>query len=657
MKKITIFLLGILLSLSSLCKADTGDVTTYPFVPETGKVYRIFSLGQYNGSTSLTSVRKYLYMNSSGTVGYTETLDATNYDMLWVVTAISDTAFTIKNFNQEKFMNSAGSSSPTLSTTSEEFRIKYSVTASSLAMFYFKTTLQKGLELGTTQYTVFFKSTYADRYRFKWCFQAVDKPVTTVPTIAMSTGSSAQTVYQTQSIKTTTYKWGGTATGAAINWTGTASATTAPDGITVSTDATAKTLTISGNLNTLGSYGYSITSTDGTLSSDPLTGTLNTKTTTKYKMAYITTVTSGAPATLDGSFVTAFSNDFDLTYINATETGIDYSVYDIVVESAIPGSSSAGLTELKTKCLNKPFVNMKSFQLQSSAWNWATPANTTTTTVVVPDAVKTHPIYSGITFSGTNSNEVAITTATSGNMLVNITAWTGTPSPSSPIALSTVKDATTSLGCYFEIPVGSTMNGMTTATSAKQVYLGLSEASWGSITTDAVTMALNAAKFVVMPPSLSLTSAAGTNSQIVSFGYNIAPVSYALGFSVKSATITWTDNNSNTITVPDGITATTDLVNNTITISGTPTSTGTYNYSITATDGSTVSSAQSGSITSSLFTATQNLTNRSEIISSENFDFTGRRISKDATGLMIQKVTFSDGSTILKKIYHAESQK
>ena len=439
-------------------------------------------------------------------------------------------------------------------------------------------------------YTSFFTFTYG---------------IKTVPTISLGSGLTSQTVYQTQAIKPIVYQYGGTATSASIVWTGTTGGSNvAPDGVTVTTDATAKTVTISGALTTLGSYGYSITSTDGINTAAVLTGTLNTKTTTKYKMAYVTTVTNGAPAAGDLYFINGitnnpgndgFSKDFDLTYINATDTGVDYSIYDVILEGAIPPSGSAGLTELKTKCLSKPFVNMKEFQLQSSAWNWATPANTSATTMIVADAAKTHPIFSGITFTGAASNEIVLTTATTGNMAVNLTAWAGTPTPAVPTTLSTVKDPTsglsTGLACYFEIPVGTTMNGMSTPTSARQIVLGLSEATYTTtnlLTADAITLAVNAAKYVIVPiaPSMvRLTS--GSTNQTVSDGVSISNVVYTYVSTVTSTSVAWTGT-ANSTTAPNGITVATDASAKTITISGTPIILGVYGYSVSATDGALV---------------------------------------------------------------------
>ena len=317
----------------------------------------------------------------------------------------------------------------------------------------------------------------------------------TTPSVILLSGSSAQTVYQTQAIKTIVYQYGGTATSASIAWTGTSGSTTAPDGVTVTPNATTKTITISGALNTTGTYGYSITSTDGTNTTAALTGTLNTKTTSKYKTAYVTTASNGVASNAnDLYFTNAIASDFDVNFISSTDTGVDFSVYDIIILSAIPSSGDAGLADLKTKCLTKPFVNMKTFQMQATRWNWMVPANTTTTTIVVPDTQKGHALFTGITFSGTGNNEISLSTGSAVNAAVDATSWIGN-TPADPTVLASVSGGT-GLGCYFEVPIGTSLN-TSSATTAKQIILGLSETSWGTLTPGAIQLFVNAAQYVV----------------------------------------------------------------------------------------------------------------------------------------------------------------
>lgn len=324
-----------------------------------------------------------------------------------------------------------------------------------------------------------------------------DDGAVATPTIGLSSGSNAQTVYPTQSIKNIVYKWGGTATSASVTWS-----PSIPDGITVATDPASKSLTISGapTGNAAATYSYSVVATDGTQNTTPLTGSIAVKVTNKYKLAYVTALTSGVPTnSAESAITTPLSEKFDINYISADATGINYGIYDIIVLSAYPTSTAAGVLELKTSAITKPFVNMKAFALQASSNRWAwldEVKNTTSTSIVVPANQKSHPIFTEVTWTGVNSDEVSLTTATSGNCVIGYTAWT-TPSVE-PTVLASVTDASSVVYPSFaEVKTGTTLGGMTHASTAPQILYNLSEASWPSITADAVKIAVNAARYVV----------------------------------------------------------------------------------------------------------------------------------------------------------------
>jgi len=90
-----------------------------------------------------------------------------------------------------------------------------------------------------------------------------------------------------------------------------------------------------------------------------------------------------------------------------------------------------------------------------------------------------------------------------------------------------------------------------------------------------------------IPPtcSLTLTSAVGTNNQIICEGSPITNIVYTTSGSATGATVTG---------LPTGLTSVYN--DNTFTISGTPTQTGTFNYTVT-TVGCTVNATQNGTIT------------------------------------------------------------
>ena len=90
-----------------------------------------------------------------------------------------------------------------------------------------------------------------------------------------------------------------------------------------------------------------------------------------------------------------------------------------------------------------------------------------------------------------------------------------------------------------------------------------------------------------VPPtcSITLTSPVGTNNQVICEGSSIANIVYTTSGTVTDVTVTG---------LPTGLT--TNFTTDTFTISGTPTQTGTFNYTIT-TVGCTSNASQSGTIT------------------------------------------------------------
>ena len=202
-----------------------------------------------------------------------------------------------------------------------------------------------------------------------------------------------------------------------------------------------------------------------------------------------------------------------------------------------------------------------------------------------------------------------------------------------------------------EIPVGTTMNGMSSPTLAKQVILGLSEASWASITADAVKIAVNAAKYVVAPvPTISLTS--GSNAQTLHANASIANVVYTYGGTVTATNVVWTGT-ANSSTPPAGITFVVDAVAKTITFSGAPTAEGVYGYKVSATDGAVIP-ALTGTFTVSIGTGVASTFNAKTVATKEFFDVTGKKVSEFSHGLLIEKTIYSDGTISFNKIYRAE---
>jgi hypothetical protein len=98
-------------------------------------------------------------------------------------------------------------------------------------------------------------------------------------------------------------------------------------------------------------------------------------------------------------------------------------------------------------------------------------------------------------------------------------------------------------------------------------------------------------------PSLALSSTIGTDNQTVTTALNeaITNIVYTWGSIATRANLSWTGT-ADANTAPAGINVTTDSIAKTVSISGTPTITGTYGYSITATDGTISTAVMTGTI-------------------------------------------------------------
>ena len=93
-------------------------------------------------------------------------------------------------------------------------------------------------------------------------------------------------------------------------------------------------------------------------------------------------------------------------------------------------------------------------------------------------------------------------------------------------------------------------------------------------------------------PTLAKTS--GNDAQTVFVNQAISNIVYSYGGTATSATVAWTGG------TPAGITVTPDAATKTVTISGAPSATGAYAYSVTATDGAATSEALTGTITATV---------------------------------------------------------
>jgi hypothetical protein len=388
--------------------------------------------------------------------------------------------------------------------------------------------------------------------------------ITHIPPAALSHSSNLnQTVNKGSVISDIVFTWSGGSTDVSVSGL--------PLGLSVVKDATARTLTIRGIPVLFGTYTVSTIGGSG----DAITyeGTINVVfASNKYKIGY---VTNSAAATYvnDTKILVALKADpnFTVTEVNSGGAGNDYSTYDLVLFSEVAGSEDPGIAELKG--LNKPFIMMKvhSYKIAAAAWSWSNSAtaynqSATETRLVVAD--KTHPIFSGVNWI--NDNEVKILSSVSG--LKGLTYMD--PTMFKNVTGGTVKSLATVAGqasqvSILEIPAGTTVAG--TPINQNFIQIGINSASYAQVTGDGVSIIKNACLYLLgndlTDPTLHTLTSTENRDQTVAGGVAISDIVFTWGGGATDVSVSG---------LPEGLTSSKNTGSKTLTISGTPTASGTY---------------------------------------------------------------------------------
>ncbi|MDR2841305.1 MAG: T9SS type A sorting domain-containing protein, partial [Paludibacter sp.] len=323
--------------------------------------------------------------------------------------------------------------------------------------------------------------------------------VTTTGTITVissativSPSNRIQTVRPETAIANIVFAWGGTATGLSVQ--------NLPDGLQSATDNVAKTLTISGSIASAGTYTYTV-STVGGGAIVTASGTITVTSVVARSIAYVTNITDART----DKFYTALSQntDFEVTKVDGTQAGIDFSGYDAIVLAEFLGSTVTGVSQVKAQIPNKAILNMKVFSYpKTETWNWggtasdwAAPADTRA--VVVPTEKKTHPIFTDVTFTGDNNDEVELITQNASNgkgiNSINTNAWNITQGALN--VLGTIKGQTANDISIMEIPVGTVIGGTEIVHTFLQI--GISGDGYPFASDNAITIVNNAVKLLL----------------------------------------------------------------------------------------------------------------------------------------------------------------
>ena len=443
-------------------------------------------------------------------------------------------------------------------------------------------------------------------------------------TLSSAAGTSNQSVCAGVSITPITYTVGGSGNGATVSGL--------PAG--VSGSYSGGVLTITGTPSASGTFNYSVTATGtclsatatGTISVNPnavitLTSAAGTNTQTVCATSPIVNVTyaisggstgasvSGLPSGITGSFSggiftitgstpTAGVHNYTVTSTGGTCAQTTATGTITVNPNAAITLSSAPGTNSQTVCANSPIVNI-SYAI--------TGGGTGATVSALPAGLSGS--FSAGTFTITGTPTAAGTTSytvTSTGSCAQVTATgTITVNPNAAIALLSVTGTTTQTVCANSAIVNITYNitGGGTGATATNLPAGLTGTFSGgvftiagsptvtglfnyTVTTTGTCVQATASGSVTVNPNatITLSSAAGTNTQTVCANSPIVNITYAIAGGGSGATVS-------------GLTAglTGNFSAGVFTISGTPTTAGTVNYTITTT-GNCLQSSATGTI-------------------------------------------------------------
>ena len=415
--------------------------------------------------------------------------------------------------------------------------------------------------------------------------------------------SAASTTSQTPCVNTAitniTYQTSGSATGASIT------AGSLPTGITGAYSSGTGVYTISGTPTVNGTFNYTVTTSGGGCQQQSLTGTITVKPNSFIALTSATGTDAQTPCVN-----TAITNITYLTSGSATGASITAgslptgvtgtynntnSIFTISGTPTVSGTFNYTVTTSGGGCQQQSLTG--TITVKPNSFITYQSGNATTQTPCVNTAI-TNIVYTtsggttGINSSGLPPGVTAVYNA--GTVTVS-----GTPT----------QDGT------FNYTLTTTGGGCTQQSVS------------GTITAKANAF-------------IALTSAASTTSQTPCAGTAITNITYQTTGSATGVSLTWKDNNNNTISTPAGINS--SYSGSTFTISGTPTVSGTYNYTVTTTGGSCSQQSLTGTITvnaNGFISLTSNANTTSQTlcagtaITNITYQTTGSATGVTATGL------------------------
>lgn len=294
-----------------------------------------------------------------------------------------------------------------------------------------------------------------------------------------------QSVTVGTAISPITFTWSGGATGLSLS--------ELPAGLASVVDAENRTVTISGTITETGNYTVTVTTQGGTGDAISTNVAIVVKSANAKKVAYCTT--TGLDVA-DSKILAALNadNDLNVQIVNVAEassSSVNYSSYDIIVISPVPGSLATGMANLEQYAGQKPMLLLKPWNLKVSAstWSWGTAINTTDKNVTLTSEAAGHPLFAGL------SNDITLFSAIGRNAVTAITHSTWDASVVPDFTVLATPGTNSAADAIVEVPVGASING--TTTTARFLMIGVSEASTANLTDDALKLISNACGYLL----------------------------------------------------------------------------------------------------------------------------------------------------------------
>ena len=359
--------------------------------------------------------------------------------------------------------------------------------------------------------------------------------LSTTLTLTSPAATTSQTVTVNSAITSITYSTIGSVTGAIV--------TGLPTGVTgVYSGGTNGTVTISGTPTAAGTFSYTVT-TSGGCGVQTATGTITA---------------------VNGPSIALTSSPGTNNQIVCVNTAINNIVY--TAAGGVTGATVAGLPAGVTGAYSGGTNGTFTISGTPTATGTFTYTLTTSGGTSVINTTGTITVNSAVTLTLTSPASTTTQTVNINTPITNISySTTGGVTAATVTGLPAGVTSVYSGGTNGTVTISGTPTAPGTFNYTVITTGGCgTQSGTGSIT-------------VVIPPSITLTSAAGSNAQTICIGNAITTISYISAGGVTGATTTG---------LPAGVTGTySGGSNGTYTISGTPSATGTFNYTITTSGG------------------------------------------------------------------------